>query len=79
MGLRVFFSREITIKVFGNSEKRTCDHGEGALRALPPLESNPGPMSLEDDIVLDFEGELRCTDDVTSPGFSNDILAVKVC
>jgi len=74
MSLRVFLSREVTVEVFGQITRRTSVLGEAILVALPPVAST---LNREEG-VLDWEGAVRCADNISSGGFFTHHLTVRV-
>jgi hypothetical protein len=75
--IRVFLARQIYVEVNGRQSWRTITVGEGTLRPIPPVESyNPDADSPE--ISVDWEGEVRCKEDVTCASFNINRLVVKV-
>lgn len=75
--IRVFLLRQIMVSVFGQRAWRTCVIGEGNLRPLPPLSPNVHSQS-EDFQTVDWDGEVRCDEDVQVGGFNVGNLTVKV-
>jgi hypothetical protein len=65
------------MQVRSHKSSRTYELGEGTLRALPPVVSNIVP-SKSHEVVLDWEGEVRCETSITSGGFHADLLVVRV-
>jgi len=66
--IRVFLLRQILVEVRGEKGWRNCELGDGKLRALPPVAA--GLTKAGDDQSLDWEGELRCKEDITVGGFN---------
>lgn len=72
--VRVYLYRQITVEVRGQKAWRTCVLGEGVLRSLPPpAEHGDGVLG-----ALDWDGEVRCNEDVKVGGFHAGKLNVKV-
>ena len=65
------------MEVHGQRAKQHYELGEGTLRALPPVASGV-KSDHSGEVSLDWEGEVRCTADITSTGFYTDMLVVKV-
>jgi hypothetical protein len=79
MSLRIFLSREITVEVFGQRTTRTTVLGEATFRALPPVTLQKTTTTLRDESeVLDWEGEVRCAEDISTGGFFTETLVVRV-
>jgi len=74
--IRVFLLRQITVSVFGQRAWRDCVIGEGKLRLLPPLPPDLYPCS-EDCQTADWEGEVRCDEDIQTGGFNVGNFSVK--
>ncbi|KAF8210418.1 hypothetical protein K438DRAFT_1809663 [Mycena galopus ATCC 62051] len=73
--IRVFLARQIYLQINGRQSWRTITVGEGTLRPIPPHESlNP---DAEAEVAVDWEGEVRCKDEVTCASFSINRLVVK--
>ncbi|KZP28291.1 hypothetical protein FIBSPDRAFT_780038 [Athelia psychrophila] len=71
--VRVQLMRNIHANSYGSQVRKTTPIGEGELYALPPR--NPGPDGAE---VLEWEGNVRCTVDVSVGGFAvDDILTIR--
>jgi hypothetical protein len=77
--LRLFLYRQIRAEINGQRAVRTIALGEGDLRA-PTLDPLLSSASSSDDAIenLDWEGEVRCTNDETVGGFAVETLTVKV-
>ncbi|KAJ7783319.1 hypothetical protein B0H16DRAFT_1496317 [Mycena metata] len=73
--VRVYVARQVYIEVHGKSSWRTIVVGEGALRPLPPTAYTDDADARE--VSVDWEGEVRCKDDVTCASFSANHLVVK--
>jgi hypothetical protein len=74
--IRVFLLRQVLVEVRGQKGWRNCELGDGKLRALPPAAANA--TTKNDEEVLDWEGEVRCREDITVGGFNIGKLVVKV-
>ncbi|KAF8895614.1 hypothetical protein BD779DRAFT_1668859 [Infundibulicybe gibba] len=68
--VRVYLLRQILVEVRGIKSWRNVEIGEGSLVAVPP-------DSESDEETLNWEGELRCNDDVSVGGFTTDTVSVK--
>ena len=64
------------MEVHGHTSKRYHHLGEGKLQALPPHASAIDCFQTQE-IVLDWEGEVRCLEGITSGGFYTNFLVVK--
>ncbi|EGN98524.1 hypothetical protein SERLA73DRAFT_153556 [Serpula lacrymans var. lacrymans S7.3] len=79
--IRVYISRQVIVKVGEEKIHRKRVLGEGTLRALssssdikPIFRHSSSTDGLD---TLDWEGELQCNKEITTPGFSIPQLAVK--
>lgn len=73
--IRVFLMRQIIITVRGQRTSQDSVIGEGRLRQLPPYPSQrKGPKNR----TIDWEGDVRCKDDVKAGGFNVGNLIIKV-
>lgn len=77
--IRVYLFRIVHVRVNEKRVVRNLQIGEGIVRALPP----PAPAIYNSSAggqeeTLDWEGEIKCNEDVTSVGFSTLNLMVKV-
>ncbi|TFK52166.1 hypothetical protein OE88DRAFT_1718201 [Heliocybe sulcata] len=70
--IRVFLYRQVTVAVRGQKAWRTSVLGEGKLRPVVPYDEGG-----KEGYSLDWEGEVRCNDDVTVGGFRMGPLVVK--
>ncbi|KAJ7045655.1 hypothetical protein C8F04DRAFT_940012 [Mycena alexandri] len=73
--VRVFVARQVYVEVHGRSSWRTITAGEGTLRPIPPTLYTDDADAR--DVSVDWEGEVRCKDDVTCASFSVHHLVVK--
>lgn len=78
--IRVYLLRQICAKVHGQKAWKNVVLGEGKLSPLEhPPSWSPSPSSFgEEDHALDWEGEVRCNEDVTTASFIAGELLVKV-
>lgn len=74
--VRVFLLRQICARVHGQRAWRNIVLGEGKLWPTQPPESLLDP-TVDADLSLDWEGEVRCNADVNVGGFSAGALVVK--
>lgn len=78
--VRVYIARQVVVEINGRRRLRTTELGTAKLRAVPPLAMNK-PMSnteADDDVYVDWEGEVRCWGEVSTGGFFSGPLIVKV-
>ncbi|KAJ7268850.1 hypothetical protein B0H12DRAFT_1009679 [Mycena haematopus] len=75
--IRVFLARQIYLQINGRQSWRTITIGEGTLRPIPPLESLDPEAAEANEVAVDWEGEVRCKNDVTCGSFSINRLVVK--
>lgn len=73
--IRVFLMRQIIVTVRGQRAWRDSVIGEGTLRQLPPY---PSQSKSPKNRTIDWEGEVRCNDDVKAGGFNVGNLLLKV-
>jgi hypothetical protein len=75
--MRVYLLRRIAIEVRGQRAWRDCILGEGGMRPVPPSATPdpPGHDSLE---MLDWQGQVRCTEGVDAGSFHAGRVIVKV-
>lgn len=71
--IRVFLTRQIYVEIFGRESWRSLTIGEGIVRSLPPM----GLDELPGETAVDWEGTVRCDDDITCGSFSISHLTVK--
>lgn len=76
--LRVFLARQISVEVNGRHTWRNSILGEGTTRPVAPHASSTCERHAAEDVSADWEGEVRCRDDVTCGGFDIKGLIVKV-
>ncbi|KAG0703757.1 hypothetical protein DFH29DRAFT_415772 [Suillus ampliporus] len=82
ISIRVYLLRQVVLKVF-DEQKMTSSQilGEGKLRYAAPLSENHHlyrDRPLREGIdCLDWDGELRCTEDVTVASFATNMLSVR--
>ncbi|KAJ7680465.1 hypothetical protein DFH06DRAFT_1265456 [Mycena polygramma] len=74
--IRVFLARQIFMDVNGRHSWRNITIGEGTLRPIPPPESYNAEADLGE-VSVDWEGEVRCRDDVTCASFNIGRLVIK--
>jgi len=74
--LRVFLARQILVEINGRKSWRNSTIGEGNVRPIPP--PGTGPVGLEREVSADWEGEVKCRDEVQCVGFKSGNLMVKV-
>ncbi|KAJ3522242.1 hypothetical protein NMY22_g11974 [Coprinellus aureogranulatus] len=69
--IRVYLMRQITVELRGQKAWRNVVLGEGTLTSVPPLMTSCYcPSSSSRTEHLDWEGELRCDDDVIAANFT---------
>jgi hypothetical protein len=73
--IKVYLLRQVSIETQGRKTSRNTVIAEGQLREIPP--AHPSTES-EDEVHLDWEGELRCGHDITVGGFAANNIVVKV-
>lgn len=73
--LRVFLARQILVEINGRKSWRNSTIGEGNVRPIPPPPTNAATSRPE--VSLDWEGEVKCRDDVQCVGFKSGNLMVK--
>ena len=77
--IRVFLLRQITVEVRGQKAWRDRNLGEGKLWPLPPGASSVNsPHWDSQEASLDWEGEVRCRENITIGGFNAGKAVVKV-
>ncbi|KAJ7446201.1 hypothetical protein B0H11DRAFT_1746030 [Mycena galericulata] len=72
--IRVFLARQIYVEINGRQSWRNITVGEGNLRPIPPTASD---SMHSDEVSVDWEGEVRCKNDVTCASFNISHLVVK--
>jgi len=72
--IRVFLARQVFVEINGRQSWRNIPVGEGKLRPIPPVASDNCDA---DEISVDWEGEVRCKDDVSCGSFNVAHLVVK--
>lgn len=77
--VRVYILRQITAQVNGQKAWRSMVLGEGSLRPLQQTSLDRESLSEHSLQSLDWEGEVRCNEDVTTGSFVSGDLMVKVC
>jgi len=76
--IRVFLLRQITVEVRGQKAWRDRNLGEGKLWPLPPGASSVNsPHWDSQEASLDWEGEVRCRENITIGGFNAGKAVVK--
>lgn len=76
--IRVYLMRQITVDLRGQKAWRNVVLGEGTLSSVPPLMSSCySPVSSCREEHLDWEGELKCNDDVIAANFTVGNTTVK--
>ncbi|KAF5354938.1 hypothetical protein D9756_005408 [Leucocoprinus leucothites] len=71
-------AREIVVKIRGKKAAKTVSIGSGKLRPVPPTDLGVGGASTpQDDMCLEWEGDVKCEEKVTSGGFDIGCLDVK--
>lgn len=73
----VFLSRQVTVSIQGQRATRLIKLGEANLRSIPP-DVNLAMQEHDGLANLDYEGEVRCTQDETVGSFFTGQLLVKV-
>lgn len=73
----VFLSRQVTITIQGHRVTKLITLGEANLRSIPP-DVNLATQGYDGLANLDYEGEVRCTQDETVGSFFTGQLLVKV-
>lgn len=73
----VFLSRQVTVSIQGQRATRLIKLGEANLRSIPP-DVNLAMQDHDGLANLDYEGEVRCTQDETVGSFFTRQLLVKV-
>lgn len=80
--IRIYLLRQTSVRIYGQSAVASRNIGEGGLKALQSLPSShhtfPRPPLNDDMDTLDWDGALRCNEDITVPGFSTSQISVKV-
>lgn len=77
--VRVFLYRQVRAEIEGQRAWRTIILGEGKLAPLAPTaQFIESCASLDDIESLDWEGEVKCEEEVSVGGFSLEKLVVKV-
>lgn len=77
--VRVYILRQITAQVNGQKAWRSVVLGEGSLRPLQQTSLDRESLSEHSLQSLDWEGEVRCNEDVVTGSFVSGDLMVKVC
>ncbi|TFK20981.1 hypothetical protein FA15DRAFT_673023 [Coprinopsis marcescibilis] len=79
--IRVYLARQVHLEVNGRKRFRTCTVGTSQMWPVPPVIPREGETSSVtndlDDICLDWQGELKCREDVSVASFHAGSLAVK--
>ncbi|KXN85328.1 hypothetical protein AN958_11428 [Leucoagaricus sp. SymC.cos] len=76
VAMRVYIAREIMVAIRGKKVYRTVAIGSGTVKAIPPTDL--GRISVPpEDVCLEWEGEVKCWDQVTCGGFNVGCLNVK--
>lgn len=75
--VRIYISRQITAADHGYSLQRSFKIGEATLRSLPP-DADLADRPYDGSASLEYEGELRCAENVTVGSFAMGQLSVKV-
>ncbi|KAL0960782.1 hypothetical protein HGRIS_005803 [Hohenbuehelia grisea] len=76
--IRVFLLRQIAVEVRAQKAWRNCTLGEGKLWPLPPRATSTDCLiSADEDAHLDWEGEVRCREDIIVGGFNAGKVTVK--
>lgn len=77
--IRVFLARHILIEVNGKQSWRNTSVGEGKLWPVAPNHTAEHAQPSDDaEVTVDWEGEVRCRDDVKTGSFNVGSLVVKV-
>lgn len=77
--IRVFLARQIVIEVNGRQSWRNSSLGEGKLWPVAPIHVVENVQHGEEtEVTVDWEGEVRCRDDVKTGSFNAGSLVVKV-
>ncbi|KAF4567514.1 hypothetical protein EYR40_006517 [Pleurotus pulmonarius] len=74
--IRVSLARQVLVEVHERKSWRSSTLGEGSVWPVPPS----APVSLDSDsheVTIDWSGEVRCGEDITSGGFSTGGLVIK--
>lgn len=78
--VRVFMLRQVAAKVNKQKAWRNLVIGEATLRpVLQPPAWSAGEPDPDEFLSLDYEGELKCNEDVSVASFAAGDVAVKVC
>ncbi|KAJ7647170.1 hypothetical protein FB45DRAFT_190986 [Roridomyces roridus] len=72
--IRVFLVRQIYVEITGRETWRSITVGEGHVNPLPPVGLDEPSQG---DVAVDWEGTVRCENDITSGTFSIGHLTVK--
>ncbi|KAJ7287785.1 hypothetical protein C8J57DRAFT_1284906 [Mycena rebaudengoi] len=75
--IRVYLARQIFVQLNGRQSWRNVLIGEGKLRPIPPRSSVCSLHLDSSEVSVDWEGEVRCNNDVTCASFSVGNLVVK--
>lgn len=77
--MRIYIAREIGVEIRGQLGVRSVSIGSGRMRPVPPTDLGAGHASAPpDDVYLDWEGDVRCSEKIHSGGFSIGGLHVRV-
>ena len=80
--IRIYILRQTSVTVLGQSTTASCNLGEGKLEPSHSLPSSHHAFirhPLEEGLdTLDWDGVLRCGEDVTVPSFTTNQISVKV-
>lgn len=74
--IRVYLLRQISVEVCGQKAWKNIELGEGTLSPRPPPIISSSSTTLGED-SLDWEGEVRCEEGFSLPGFTTGDLMVK--
>jgi hypothetical protein len=79
--LRVFIARQILVEINQRKSWRNSTLGEGTVRPIPTCTCAQDTPRQDDSepITADWEGDVRCREDVNSVGFNAGNVIVKVC
>ncbi len=73
----VYLARQVTVDIRGQKSSRTSVIGTGVMWPVPPTYIEAVP-SAPDNVCLDWEGEVKCSKEVSCGGFFVGSLHVKV-